>query len=191
MRQIEIDIEAAQSVRSDHAVERADENARHIHRCHANPSPWYRHTAYGEAAQLDLAGIEAAAEAPQLTLKFDYGALRPDPSGGGGCQHCRFRPGIEQERHRSAVGKQRDDRRVAQGRDGRLTQSNRSAAAGRISDSAPVCAALIGAWVERVVPQQRCRAGRRSGGISDCRNKGRRHDRAAEPSVHRSIEPHR
>lgn len=54
MRQVEIGVEVAQHVRTEHTVERSEENARRIDRRDENPSPWYCRAAHAEAAQFDL-----------------------------------------------------------------------------------------------------------------------------------------
>src|SRR5439155_23829501 len=71
VRQVEIDIEAAQTVGSKHAVEWSGKQARHADRGDANPSPRYRHAANGEAAQLHLARLQAAGNPAHLPLNLD------------------------------------------------------------------------------------------------------------------------
>jgi hypothetical protein len=46
MRQVEIDVEVAQHVRTEHTVERSEENPRRIDRSDEDPSPWYCRAAH-------------------------------------------------------------------------------------------------------------------------------------------------
>lgn len=131
-RQIQIDIEAAQGVGAEHAVERSRKYIPRIDWRDPHPPPWYGNSTEGEVAQLHLAGLQAAANPPHLPLKFDARALRADALRGGGRQDRRFGAGIEKKSDSRSVGEQGNDRCVTQCRDGRLAQSHRPATAGPI-----------------------------------------------------------
>jgi hypothetical protein len=81
MRQVEIDIEIAQNIRTEHTVERSEENARRVDRSDENPSPWYCHAAHAEAAQFDLVCPQGAAAKPAIGL---WNSMR------GGCAPIRW-----------------------------------------------------------------------------------------------------
>ena len=158
-RQVEVDVKAAQRIGTQHSVKWPREHARHIDRSNAHPAPRYRHSADGKAAQLHLAGLEGAANPAYLPLEFDTRALRADSLGYGGRQDRPFGAGVEDQRHRHPVRRQRDDRRVAQGRNRHFAQANRRAAAAGCGD--------------RVLA-----------GISCGRHQRSRDNRPAKPSIH-------
>src|SRR5271170_2064869 len=86
-RQVEINVEAAQNVRTEDPVEWPEKSVRRIDRGDEKPSPWYCHAANAEAAQFDLVCLQGtAAKSAHRPLKFDARGPRADPLGSGGCQ---------------------------------------------------------------------------------------------------------
>lgn len=129
-RKIDIDIEAAQCVGAEHAVELHRESALEIKRRDANPSPRYRHSGYCETLQLDLAGPQTAGNSLHLSREFDAGAACADPMSGVRRQYCRLRSCVEKQSYRSSIRKQCDERRILHRRNRRLPEANRAAGAG-------------------------------------------------------------
>src|SRR6266404_5474710 len=195
IQQVEVYIEAVQTVGSEHAVQRSGKDARHIDRGDANPSPRYCDPTDGEVVQFYLAGLQTACDPAQLPIKLDLGPLGAETLGNTGCQDRRFGAGIEKHGYRHPVGQQGDDRRVAQSGHGGLSEPSRPAAARRSNDEK--------VWVPRSSgiglnggAAEACRAEpvmwpglrshRRLGGTAGGRSQRHRRDCAAEPSVHGS-----
>ena len=126
-RQVDVDVEVAQHVGAQQAVERRGRGLRDGDVGDQQPAPGQRRAAGREAAQLDLTGADRGPDAGQPMVQLDPRRLRPDALRRGGRERGELGAGVEDHRERAPVGGQRRDRHVARDRQRHVAEPPRRA----------------------------------------------------------------